>query len=118
LVILRQRFEYVAAALAETSDDIGRCSPRTGEDSMIKDWLPDVIEQVAKSFDWFPDMRAAHRLAILFGGLIIAGLIAIVVVCVTKEPLDTRWRWLIGAIAGGGVFGIVCSLWYAATHEE
>jgi hypothetical protein len=85
---------------------------------MIKDWLPDVIEQVADNFDWSSNSRPAHQLAFLFGLLATVGLIALVVTFFTKEPLEARWWWVIGVLSGGGVFGTVCSLWYAATHEE
>jgi hypothetical protein len=85
---------------------------------MIKDWLPDVIERVVDSFDWFPNLRPAHRFAVVCSGLVIVGLIAVTVAWATNEPLDVRGRWAIGCLAGGGLSGAACSLWYAATHAE
>jgi hypothetical protein len=85
---------------------------------MLKDWLPDVVEHAADSFDWFPNLRPAHRFAVFSVGLTIVGLIAITVLWVTKEPLDARGHWAVGLLTGGGVLGTACSLWYAATHAE
>jgi uncharacterized membrane protein HdeD (DUF308 family) len=68
--------------------------------------------------DWFPNLRPAYRLTVMFGGLTIVGAIAIAVVCVRREPLDAKGWYGLGFLIGSGVLGVALSIWYAATHEE
>jgi hypothetical protein len=85
---------------------------------MLKDWLPDVIERIPDTFDWFPSLRPAYRLAIICGLCAAIGAIAIAVVRIRNEPLDgLRW-WTLGGMLAFGVIGVILSIWYAATHEE
>ncbi len=85
---------------------------------MLKDWLPDVIERIPDTFDWFPNLRPAYRLAIVCGSIALTGVIAIAVICIRKEQIDgLRW-WTLGGMLAAGIIGVILSIWYAATHEE
>lgn len=85
---------------------------------MLNDWLSDAIENTIRSMDWFPKLRPAYRLTVMFGGLTIVGVIAVVVVCVRRVPLDAKGWYGLGFLIGGGLLGIAFSIWNAATHEE